>query len=459
MALHNNQIPAYLKSGERARLIPVIADSKKEERITSSTLATFMSVREFAKGLLSDIGVSSGKNTKTQCYTEIVFDEKNSTNMKKRPDGLIVINTGRKQWSAIIEAKIGKAELEVDQIDTYLDIAKDHKIDAVITISNQFTTKPNIHPLADKIKKTKTRSVSLYHWSWTYLITQAQMQTEHYGVADTDQAYILSELLRYLKHDSSGILSFSRMNDTWKEVCGKVRNNISLNKKSPEVLDSIDSWHQFVRYLSLKISSEIGANTEIVLKRAHRDNANKRIEDDVAKLIKEHKLSAKFEIPNAASHIKLVANIQTHSVSVSMRLDAPKERSTSKGRINWLLNQLKDTKDTDISIRVIWPYKKPSTQEKLSTIRENGFEKLIHQDNSQTPSAFEVILKYELGAKFKGAKTFIDNTEPLLLKFYEQAGQHLKEWVAPPPKIKSRDPQDVIKAGENSEAISDKDNP
>ncbi len=33
-----------------------------------------------------------------------------------RPDGLIVVDTGRTEWSALIEAKIGKAELSDGQV-------------------------------------------------------------------------------------------------------------------------------------------------------------------------------------------------------------------------------------------------------------------------------------------------------------------------------------------------------
>lgn len=45
-------IPEYLSSGEKARLIPVAADSSKEGRATSVVLATLMSVPPFAKVML-----------------------------------------------------------------------------------------------------------------------------------------------------------------------------------------------------------------------------------------------------------------------------------------------------------------------------------------------------------------------------------------------------------------------
>jgi hypothetical protein len=72
---------------------------------------------------------------------------------------LIVVTTGKKQWTAIIEAKIGKAELQTEQVELYLDLAKEHRIDAVITLSNQFAATPTHHPVM--VKKNKLRSGSL----------------------------------------------------------------------------------------------------------------------------------------------------------------------------------------------------------------------------------------------------------------------------------------------------------
>lgn len=442
MSLFTIQKPDYLTSGERARLIPVLADTSKEGRITSSTLAAFMSVDEFAKGLLASVGVRLGKTSKVECFTEIVFQNKDQTASKIRPDGLIVVTTGKKKWSALIEAKIGKAELQVEQVESYLDLAKEHKVDAVITISNQFAASPTHHPLT--FKKTKTRNVDLFHWSWTYLIAEAVMWVKYHGVTDPDQAYILEELVRYLQHDSSGVLSFDRMNATWKDVCSSVQNRLTLKKTSTEVLDSVGSWHQFVRNLSLHLSLAIGENTSIYLKKAHRDDANKRLDDDAAQLVTEQKLTVEYDIPDAASRIKLIADVGTRSVIISMRLKAPDERSTSKGRINWIVGQLKKTTHPDIAIRASWPSRAPDTMASLSAIREHGVGVLLCDNSSLKPTAFEVVLTRDLGARFKGAKTFVQESEPLLLEFYEQAGQHLKEWVAPPPKIKTKNTEALI---------------
>src|SRR5690606_12574389 len=121
------------------------ADTSRECRITSILLATMMSVEEFGKGLLNSLGVRVGKTSKIQGFTEIVF--KGSTPNRIRPDGLLIIRTGSKEWKALVESKIGKAELSKDQIEAYLDLCKEHGLDAVITISNHSVADSTHHPL------------------------------------------------------------------------------------------------------------------------------------------------------------------------------------------------------------------------------------------------------------------------------------------------------------------------
>ena len=188
MALFDLPRPDFLSQGEKARLIPSVADTSRECRITSILLATMMSVEEFGKGILGSLGMRVSKTSKIQCFTEVVF--KGDGSSKIRPDGLIIVRTGNKSWSAIVESKIGKAELNKEQVEAYLDIAKQNNIDAVITISNISVADPSHHPL--QFGKVKTRNVGLYHWSWMHLITEAIMWTKHYGVSDSDQGYILS---------------------------------------------------------------------------------------------------------------------------------------------------------------------------------------------------------------------------------------------------------------------------
>ncbi|WP_051786162.1 hypothetical protein [Endozoicomonas numazuensis] len=112
----SSEIKSLLASGQLARLIPTVADSKKEERATSTLLASFMVVPSFAMSVLSDAGASIGKRSRVTCYTEVVFKSPEK-GKGPRPDGLVVINNGSKVWTALIESKIGNSELTNDQVE------------------------------------------------------------------------------------------------------------------------------------------------------------------------------------------------------------------------------------------------------------------------------------------------------------------------------------------------------
>ena len=152
---------------------------------------------------------------------------------KLRPDGLIIVNKGKKQWKALVEAKIGNANLNPDQIKDYCELAKRFKIDAVITISNQYAAIPTHHPIS--FKKSDLKGVALYHWSWMFVLTESILLLKSMGIGDDDQKFILSEMVRYYDHDNVGVTSFTSMNPEWKDVAMKVRSGSRLAKTSDEV--------------------------------------------------------------------------------------------------------------------------------------------------------------------------------------------------------------------------------
>ena len=140
-----SDLPPMLKQGERARLFPVLADTSREGRIASILLAILPSVPTLAQAVFGTVGVRVGKRTKIDSFTEIVLN--NNSDIKNRPDGLLVVSTAKSTWTALVEAKIGKAALDADQVTRYIEVAKANKIDAVLTISNQFVARADVSPL------------------------------------------------------------------------------------------------------------------------------------------------------------------------------------------------------------------------------------------------------------------------------------------------------------------------
>jgi hypothetical protein len=197
--------PEFLSGGEPARLIPITADSAREQKSISVLLAGMRSVLELRQALLKSIGTRVGSSATLEAWTEVVFanEDKKTAQQKDRPDGILILRTGKREWRALIEAKVGNETLGEEQVSRYLQQAKNHKLDAVITITNQFAALPTHHPV--KLPKIATRSVALYHWSWAFIRTQCQLLLKNNDVEDVDQVFILSEILRYFESDRSGI--------------------------------------------------------------------------------------------------------------------------------------------------------------------------------------------------------------------------------------------------------------
>jgi len=434
MECMDKKLLEFVEAGKfhKARLIPSLADSKKEERATSSLLAAFSIIPDFASAILSSAGAPISSRSKISCYTEVAFGDKNSKSKNVRPDGLIVIKNGKKYWSALVESKIGNSDLKSEQIQEYMDVAKEYSIDSVITVSNQFATTPTHHPVS--VPKIKLRSVNLIHFSWLYILSEATMASSNNSIDDPEQSYILQELVRYLEHDASGVNSLTSMGTAWKEVCNQVLQSIPLNKNNEDIVSAVSSWHQLLRFLTIHLSTSIGRPVKLHLTRKQLIEPAAHLNDDIGSLVGKNILEAEFDIPDAASRITFCADFMRKSISFGMKLDAPSDKSRSTAAINWFTRQLKESVESDIQIKTYWPNRKPMMTAPLKESVENA--SLLVPDGCATvmPKHIEAVVINELSGRFRGSKTFIDDAVPTLEMFYVHVGQHLKRWVASAPK-------------------------
>jgi hypothetical protein len=431
--------PSFLKSGERARLFPVLAETSKEGRTLSVVLSSIAYVEEFGAALFSSIGQRKGARTKVDVYTEIVFA---NSNVNIRPDGLIVLTTGKRRWTALVEAKIGNADLDLPQIESYLQLARDNGIDAVITLSNQFTAQPDHHPLT--LQKASLRKIGLFHWSWMFVMTQATLLLAAKDVADSDQRRILSELVRFLSHPSTGVKGFERMPSVWKNIVTDARGDAPIKKNSPEVKEVIAAWHEEVRDLCLIMSRLLRTQVDIRLPRSHRNDPKKRVGDDSELLSAKQRLKCELDIPDTANAITIEANLRTRSILLSMRLAAPGDKKSSIARVNWIVRQLSKSNSSEIHVRAIWPGKAQATQASLEELRENASVLIDDYDKKMILTSFDVLFIRELSGKFSGQKTFIDGLEEAVPDFYEHVGQHLRAWTPTAPRLRGKtEPSDV----------------
>jgi hypothetical protein len=417
-----------IESGEVARLIPVIADSRREQRVASVFLATLSAVPDFAQVMLSSLGVRLGKRAFIDTYTEVVL--KGHKEVKDRPDGLIIVASGRGAWKALVEAKIGATQLDDDQVQRYLQLARDCGLDAVITVSNQFVVRPTHSPI--KAHKILTRKVDLFHWSWKMILTEAVLLQTREAVTDPDQAFLLREFIRFLSHDSVGITGFDQMPKEWKDLVTLVKSGGTIAKASREAQVVVSAWHQEIRDLALRMSQHLASSVDLKLARSHASDADQLLADDVTLLAVHKRLEAELIVPNAASSLRVVADLTRQTIRVGMEVDAPQDRKRGSARVNWLLKQVKSAEDPNLFVRIIWPFKAPDTVCRLADLRDNVDQ--IVGAAPYPPKGFEVFLLVDDGRRFPGRRTFIEDLERAVPRFYDTVGQRLERWLAKPPK-------------------------
>jgi hypothetical protein len=440
-----NELPNFLKQGEIARLFPVLATTSKEGRATSILLSCLSKVDEFAASQIRTLGLRVGKRTKVSCFTEVVFADSSQKN--KRPDGLIVVNTGVQLKYYLVEAKIGASQLNAEQIESYVRICKEYKLDGVITISNHFTSRPDVHPL-EAVRKIKVK-IPVFHWSWMSLLTSVDLMVSNEEIEDQDQMLIMNELRRFLSHESTGVKGFDKMPPEWGEINKIFANKGGISAKSEIAVKVIDAWQQEAKDLCLILSRL--TNTVVVEKLpvAHTKDPAARTKAGIKTLVDQHCLVANFEIPNAASPIELVADIGQRSIYVGMTINAPLDKKSSKARVNWLLRQLKGLNLDNCYIRSNWPGSSAPTVHLASDLIEKP--DLISEGKEHLAvSSFMVFGSYRLGGRFAQLTNFISDLEAKAPEFYARIGQNLFQWKKPAPKI-----NDLADAADVSAIASD----
>ena len=419
-----------------ARLIPtsgIKGVDEQERRATSALLSVMSAVAEFSRSLLRKTGAPAGQ---LKSYIETPFASKDGGQI--RPDGALIIRRGANEWKAFVEVKTGTNELGREQVEKYLDLARDEGFDAVLTISNQMNTAWESVPLS--VDKRKVKKVSLHHFSWVEVLSEAMIQREFRGIKDPDQAWILGELIAYLQHPQSGAMEFQDMGPHWVKVREDARDG-GLRPNDPGVVDVVTRWDQFMQYLSLFLARDLGVKVGQVLPRKEMDPVLRR--GTLTKSLTESGiLAGNLRIARAVGDIGLVANLRARTMTVSVDVQAPAE-GKPQTRINWLVRQLGDAPD-DVRIEAHYRGMRFPTSAKLGELRQDP-RRLLADDRSKTPAAFVVCWMAEMGSKRAGTQgSFIGQASDQLLRFYRNVVQRVKPWTGAAPTLpKSRDTEDI----------------
>jgi len=418
-----------------ARLFPVTGiggADEQERRGCSAFLAVLQSVREFGRALTQRCGAPAGT---IETFIEVPFTLGEA---KFRPDGLIRVSRGQKSWTALLEVKTGRNDLKADQINHYLDIAREQGFDAVITISHEVATTPGVHPVA--VDRRKLRKVDLFHLSWSRIHTEALLEQTNQMVADPDQAWILAEFVRYLENSKSGAWDFDDMGADWVGVRNAAGQQ-TLRASDKETLGVVARFDQLLAFSGMELSRRLGANVQQRLTRKERTEPAARVQDQAVKLAKTGQLNGSLMVPNTAAPIDILVDLRANRVDCSATVQAPAEGRTAT-RINWLIRQLKDA-PRDLLITASSARARDSgPSHPLHALVENPM--LLVENPQADIKNFTITLCRSAGSKRgQGKGSFVGSVTGLVDQFYTDVLLSLKAWTAPPPRPKAPPKEDA----------------
>lgn len=397
---------------------------EQEQRATAALLAVMRAVPEFGRALVDEVGGPKGR---ISTFTEVHL--KDGDGKVSIPDGAIVVERGKTHWSALVEVKTGPNALKPEQVSRYLDMAREHGFDAVVTISNEITADAAEVPV--ELDRRKLRRVDVRHLSWWRIMTEAIVQHRFRGISDPDQAWILGELIAYLDNEKSGAGGFVDMGDRWVRVRDAVRHG-TVRAADPEVHTVCARWRQFIDYLALGLSQDLGRDVAPVRRR--RQTAEERIDFLVREIVDEARLSGGLRVPDAVAPVEIIADLRARQVTTSVTLDAPRE-GRPLSRINWLLRQLRGA-DPHLRVEVGFAGTRETTSLLLEEAREFPQRLLSPTDPKREPRTLAVAMTRPMGLKRgKGAGSFVGETRKQVFDFYRELVQDLKPWQAKAPKL------------------------
>ena len=415
---------------QHAALIPFHKPGD-EMSLTSIFLSSLKLIKEFREKVFKATSLS--KSGKILVFTEVEFVFYD----KKRVDGLILVLRGNKIVdSALLEMKNKNNEISEKQITDYIQIAKDYKISKLITVSNQFVSNPSQSPINVKLPKHR----SMYHFSWSYILTVAQLLLfkNEENILDEDQIEIMNEVVRYFEHEKSGVVGFTQMKPGWTDIVNKINVGTNIRLDDESLYDTVASWLEQERDMSLILSRKLGSFVYSV-KKQFKNNLNKRIEYEKRFLIKNKHLESVLNIEGIVSNISVKPHFDRRNIEMGVQLDAPLDRGT-KAQLTWVKNQFKNLEkrnpesyaNIEKELKVeIWLkfFKNPIL------IGVNELDEIFYSIKDKEIKSFNILQIKYLGKKFESRKGFVQFSENMIVEYYQVVVQYLKKWEKPAPKI------------------------
>lgn len=405
-------------SWKQARLFPVSAlksDRDREMRATSVLLSVMAQVPEFGRRLTAPFGAPAGR---METFTEVSLPQGDTP---RRPDGIIRVERAGKLWTALVETKTNGNSLKPEQVQAYADIAARRGYEAVITLSNDVALEGS--PLVDvKIDGRRKHKVALRHLSWAEVTHVAQMLIGHEGVGDKAHAWLLQELLYYLRHENSGCHGFQNMGAAWVPV----RNGIddeTLCQGDPRALEVVESWERLVRQICLSLGGELGHKV-LPVQRAKRgaDPGTRRIRL-ADQLCLDGRLQAELRIEGAPGILGISADLRTGRLRTSVEIPAPEQGYP----LTWAKRLVRHLAEApaDLHIETLVEGETGGPRGTLERLRPEPAD-LLPQQNDTRITGFRLSLFKSMGSSRGNAESgFIRSVDDAVHRFHSTVVVHL----------------------------------
>ena len=453
--LEKSKFDEFVQSGElqlrEAHLIPNFKPGD-EVALASVLLSSVRLIKEFKKMILSDIKMM--KKGHIYAYNEIVF----SKFPKSRIDGLLLaVQGGVIKDAALFEMKNGSNDLDKDQVERYLNIAQSYSIPKLVTVSNQFVSEPTQSPVDTKTIK----NVELFHFSWSYLLTLAQILLfdNELNIKDKDQIELMKEVVSYFEFDKSGVCGFNQMKSGWKEVVEKINSGTRIKNDEPNLNDTIVSWQQEEQDLALILSRKLGVLVNSGESK-YRGNLKARVDNDKKVLIGEKSLSSNLKVSGAVSDIKIKALFEKRIVEMSVTLKVPQDKKL-RGQLNWVKRQIETCKkkneqtfrklQNEVLVEIIL-----KNTNKTERVNIDNIDNIYEEIKDREIKEFKILYIKDFGKSFANCRKFVETLENMLLDYYSCVIQYLSNWTQPAPKIVEEKKEKKIETSEERNIINNK---
>lgn len=440
-----------------AHLIPTYK-KLDELSLASVFLSSLTMVEEFKNLYCKEIGLSRVGYLKA--YTEVSFSKikiYNESSIKKGPlriDGLLLqVASGKIKDAAIFEMKMGSQEVNSNQINIYLALAKELKIPRLVSISNQFVPSPTDYP----VEVQRISSVSLYHFSWRYILALGSilLTDNDLNISDPDQVKIMKEVMSFFKHPNAAVNTFDSMSKEWGDVIEEVRARKEFSRSNPSLAAAAEDWVQEEQDLALKMSDELGIMVDCN-KRQYK-TMQERLEAEKKSIMEKGILDSQFRIKGAVSTLNILADLGTRRVVCHVDVKIPQDKKSASARLNWLKRQIdackiRDEKSFNSIASTLWL--NAMVKGRMVNPKElySSYEQLLEEAKNCDIKSVRVSYEKDLAARFSQCRKFIEEYERIVMTFYSVIVQNLKNWEEPAPKMNMIEIMTQIEENEDNES-------